>query len=169
MGDSGSLMIGLANAILVIKFINVASTPLVTVPVESAVAIGFAILIVPLLDTLRVFSIRIINGQSPFTPDRNHVHHLLLDRGLGHAAVTFTCVGINIGFVLLAWFGRSMGPSYLLLTMLVISFAGLGLLYYQRPRRTTMVIAKHINGSTELKTTSKVVTLTKEAATADQK
>lgn len=75
-------MIGLINAILVIKFINVANDPLVAIPVSSAVAIGFAILIVPLLDTLRVFSIRIFNGVSPFTPDRNHVHHLLLDRGL---------------------------------------------------------------------------------------
>src|SRR5436190_19119999 len=59
MGDSGSLMIGLVNAILVIKFISVAEAPFVAVPLESAVAIGFAILIVPLLDTLRVFSIRI--------------------------------------------------------------------------------------------------------------
>ncbi len=130
MGDSGSLMIGLVNSILVIKFINMASAPFVTVPITSAVAIGFAILIVPLLDTLRVFSIRIINGRSPFTPDRNHVHHLLLDRGLSHSAVTFTCVGINVAFILLAWLGRSLGPNYLMLSLLLLSFAGLGLLYY---------------------------------------
>ncbi len=167
MGDSGSLMIGLVNAILVIKFINVANAPLVLVPVPSAVAIGFAVLIVPLLDTLRVFSIRIINGRSPFTPDRNHVHHLLLQRGLSHAAVTFTCVGINIGFVMLAWFGRFLGPNYLLLIMLLLSFTGLGLLYYRRPR-PAMVIAKRIDGATELKTTSKVVTLTQEASIAEK-
>ncbi len=167
MGDSGSLMIGLVNSILVIKFINIANTPLVSVPVESAVAIGFAILIVPLLDTLRVFSTRILKGRSPFTPDRNHVHHLLLDRGLSHAAVTYTCVIINIGFISLAYFGRSFGPNYLLLIMLTLSFTGLGILYYIRPRRK-MVIAKRSDGSTELKTTTKVVTLTKEASTADQ-
>jgi UDP-N-acetylmuramyl pentapeptide phosphotransferase/UDP-N-acetylglucosamine-1-phosphate transferase len=166
MGDSGSLMIGLVNAILVIKFINAANAPSVSIPIPSAVAIGFAILIVPLLDTLRVFSIRIFKGRSPFTPDRNHVHHLLLDRGLSHAAVTFTCVGINIGFILLAWFGRSLGPNYLLLIMLTLSFTGLGILYYRRPRRT-MIIAKRIDGATELKTSSKVVTLTKEAQVAD--
>lgn len=167
MGDSGSLMIGLINSILVLKFINVADSPLVSVPVTSAVAVGFAILIVPLLDTLRVFSIRILKGNSPFTPDRNHVHHLLLDRGLSHAAVTFTCVGINIGFILLAYFGRSIGPNYLLLIMLSISFTGLGILYYARPRRK-MVIAKRSDGATELKTASKIVTLTKEASKADQ-
>jgi UDP-GlcNAc:undecaprenyl-phosphate/decaprenyl-phosphate GlcNAc-1-phosphate transferase len=170
MGDSGSLMLGLVNAILVIKFINVASEPSVAVPIASAVAIGFSILIVPLLDTLRVFAIRIFNGRSPFTPDRNHVHHLLLGWGLGHAAVTFTCVAINIGFVALAYFGRSLGSTILLLIMLTISFAGLGLLYYRKPLRT-MVVARRVGGATELKTPSKVVTLTQdtETAAADQK
>ena len=166
MGDSGSLMIGLVNSILVIKFINVASTPFVAVPVTSAVAIGFAVLIVPLLDTLRVFSVRIFNGRSPFTPDRNHVHHLLLDRGLNHSAVTFICVAINIGFILIAWVGKSLGPNYLLFTLLSLSFAGLGLLYYGRSHRT-MVIAKGIDGTAELKTTSKVVTLKQESKAAD--
>ena len=170
MGDSGSLMIGLVNAILVIKFINVASEPSVLVPVESAVAIGFSILIVPLLDTLRVFAIRIFNGRSPFTPDRNHVHHLLLGWGLSHAAVTVTCVTINISFVMLAYLGRSMGSTTLLLIMLTLSFAGLGLLYYRKPLRT-MVIAKSVGGPAEIKTPSKVVTLTQETevAAADQK
>jgi UDP-N-acetylmuramyl pentapeptide phosphotransferase/UDP-N-acetylglucosamine-1-phosphate transferase len=166
MGDSGSLMIGLVNSILVIKFINMASAPFVTVPITSAVAIGFAILIVPLLDTLRVFSIRIINGRSPFTPDRNHVHHLLLDRGLSHSAVTFTCVTINVAFILLAWLGRSLGPNYLMLSLLLLSFGGLGILYKGRTRRT-MVIAKRNDGTAELKTTSKVVSLKQESKAAD--
>ncbi len=170
MGDSGSLMIGLVNAILVIKFISVASEPTAVVPIESAVAIGFSILIVPLLDTLRVFAIRIFNGRSPFTPDRNHVHHLLLGWGLGHAGVTITCVVLNISFVAMAYLGKSLGSSLLLLVMLAVSFAGFGLLYYRRPKRT-MIIAKRIDGASELKTASKVVTLTQdnEVATADQK
>jgi hypothetical protein len=167
MGDSGSLLIGLVNAILVIKFINVAHDPVITLPITSSVAIGFAVLIVPLFDTLRVFSIRIINGRSPFTPDRNHVHHLLLDRGLSHTAVTLSCVGINVGFIALAWFGRSLGTTYLLLIMLTIAFAGLGILYYGKPRRT-LVIARHADGTTEIKRTSKVVTFTTEAQAADQ-
>lgn len=168
MGDSGSLMIGLVNAILVIKFINTADKPFVAMPVESAVAIGFSILIVPLLDTLRVFTIRIYNGRSPFTPDRNHVHHLLIEKGFGHKAITFICVMINAGFVALAYFGRNIGPTFLLLIMLTLSFAGFGFLYSRRPRRS-MVIAKKLNGATEIKQTSKVVTLTQEAAAVDEK
>jgi UDP-N-acetylmuramyl pentapeptide phosphotransferase/UDP-N-acetylglucosamine-1-phosphate transferase len=163
MGDSGSLMIGLVNATLVIKFINIAGTAeAAAVPLESAVAIGFAILSVPLLDTLRVFTIRIINGRTPFTPDRNHVHHLLLDNGLGHRGVTFTCLAINISFILLVYLGQSLGPNYLLLIMLVLYFSGMYILYYRKPRRK-MVISRTDNEATELRTASKVVTLTKES------
>ncbi|HRF24023.1 MAG TPA: MraY family glycosyltransferase, partial [Chitinophagaceae bacterium] len=139
MGDSGSLIVGMVNSILVIKFILVADKPLATVPMNAVVAIGFAILIVPLLDTLRVFSVRIINGRSPFSPDRNHIHHLLLDRGLNHAAVTFTCVAINVLFILLAYFGQPLGPNYLLFIMLSIAFSGLGVLYYQKARKRYVV------------------------------
>lgn len=170
MGDSGSLLIGLVNSILVIKFINTAADPTVAIPVDSAVAIGFSILIVPLLDTLRVFSIRIFNGRSPFTPDRNHIHHLLLGWGLGHIGVTVTCVMINLGFVALAYFGRSLGTTLLLSIMMLLAFVGFGLLYYRRPVRT-MIIAKRPGVAAELKPTSKIVTLSQEPeiAAADQK
>jgi UDP-GlcNAc:undecaprenyl-phosphate GlcNAc-1-phosphate transferase len=168
MGDSGSLILGLVNAILVIKFINVAHSPFVAIPLTSSVAIGFSILIVPLLDTLRVFSIRILNGKSPFTPDRNHLHHLLLDRGLGHKAVTICCVGINIGFILIAWVGRSLGSTLLLTTMISMAFIGIAFLYYYRRPRRTMIITKSATGKAELKTTSKILTLTKEVQTAEQ-
>lgn len=161
MGDSGSLMVGMINSILVIKFILVADKPLATVPMKAVVAIGFAILIVPLLDTLRVFSVRIINGRSPFSPDRNHIHHLLLDRGLNHAAVTFTCVAINVLFILLAYFGQPLGPNYLLFIMLSIAFSGLGVLYYQKARKR-LVVSKDINGKVEIKRTSKIFDLTKK-------
>jgi hypothetical protein len=160
-------MIGLINSILVIKFINVASDPAIAIPIEATAAIGFSILIVPLLDTLRVFAVRIFKGCSPFTPDRNHIHHLLMNWGFGHAAITLLCVGINVGFVIFAYTFRSIGPTYLLLIMLSISFAGFGLLYYRKPRRTTITIAKRMNGTTELKTASKVVTLTQETVAAD--
>ncbi|MEJ7682105.1 MAG: MraY family glycosyltransferase [Segetibacter sp.] len=61
MGDTGSLMIGLVNSILVIKFIETGSSYSVY-PVTASPAIGFGILLLPLMDTLRVFSIRIMNG-----------------------------------------------------------------------------------------------------------
>ena len=167
MGDSGSLMIGLVNAILVIKFINVADAPFVSIQIPAAVAVGFAVLIVPLLDTLRVFSIRILNGRSPFTPDRNHVHHMLLDRGFGHAAVTAICVGVNIAFIGLAWLGRGISSNYLMLILLVLAFSGLGFLYYKNSRYRSLVVAKDLDGKAKLKPASKLATLSKETSVVE--
>ena len=169
MGDSGSLMIGLVNAILVIKFITVADSQSIIFPIQSAVAVGFSILMIPLLDTLRVFSIRIFKGNSPFTPDRNHVHHLLLDRGFKHTGVTFFCLFLNIGFIAVAYFGQSFGPTKLLLLMLVIAFSGLAILYYHKRAKPTMFIAKHLDEEKDFVTaTPKVVTLSKETAIVEQ-
>jgi UDP-GlcNAc:undecaprenyl-phosphate/decaprenyl-phosphate GlcNAc-1-phosphate transferase len=176
MGDCGSLMVGLVNATLVIKFINVAESPEIIFPITSPVAVGFSILIVPLLDTLRVFSIRIAKGRSPFTPDRNHIHHLLLERGLSHPAVTFTCFAINIAFIAIAYFGRPLGSTYLLAIMLGLAFSGFAFLfYYRKSRYSTLVVSRSLNGNgknvVDIRPTSKVVTLTQEAetmATADK-
>lgn len=132
MGDSGSLMLGLVNSFLVIKFIQVADTPTMPYPIPSSVAVAFAILVVPLTDTLRVFSIRILNGRSPFSPDRNHIHHLLLDRGLNHKYVTFSCLLLNMGFISIAYFGRSLGPNYLMAIISAVSVSLLALLIYTR-------------------------------------
>jgi hypothetical protein len=76
---------------------------------------------------------------------------------------------LNVFFVLLAYSGKAWGSGYLLVTMFTISFFGIGLLYYRRPR-TKLVVAKHLNEtiSTEFKQTTKVVTLTKEAIAAEQ-
>ena len=121
-----------------------------------------------LLDTLRVFSIRIFKGSSPFTPDRNHVHHLLLDRGFKHTGVTFFCLFLNIGFIAIAYFGQSIGPTKLMLLMLVVAFFGLAMLYYYKKAKPTMFIAKHLDEEKDFATTPKIVTLTKEAAIVEQ-
>ena len=169
MGDSGSLMLGMFNAILVIKFINLASLSTVSFPIVSAVAVGFAILFVPLLDTLRVFSIRIFCGRSPFSPDRNHFHHLLLDKGFSHTSVTLSCTVINILFIALAYFGRNLGPSYIMLIMLAIAFSSLGLMYFHRTRQKVSIPTINLTKTLvreEIKPTSKVIALKKEDAIA---
>jgi UDP-GlcNAc:undecaprenyl-phosphate/decaprenyl-phosphate GlcNAc-1-phosphate transferase len=105
----------------------------------SSPAIGIAILMVPLFDTLRVFALRIFNRRSPFSPDRNHIHHLLLDKGLSHSAVTYTCVGINILFIAFAFMARNWGATYIILTMVGVAAAGTALLWYTNPRVTVYV------------------------------
>ena len=115
MGDTGSMLIGLVASVLVIKFINVAEVVNVNFPIIASPAIGFAILMIPLLDTLRVFGIRIIHRRSPFSPDRNHVHHLLLDKGLSHRAITMILVSVNVLCIIGAFVARGVGATALIL------------------------------------------------------
>jgi len=95
MGDSGSMLIGLVSAVLFIKFISAAST-VTDYPIVAAPVVGFAIMLIPLMDVLRVFCVRISRNRSPFSPDRNHIHHLLLNKGLSHATVTLVLAGISL-------------------------------------------------------------------------
>jgi UDP-N-acetylmuramyl pentapeptide phosphotransferase/UDP-N-acetylglucosamine-1-phosphate transferase len=170
MGDSGSLLLGLVNAILVVKFINVADAVDGNFPITASVAIGFSILIVPLLDTLRVFSIRIYKGRSPFAPDRNHIHHLLLDRGLSHSAVTLSCVGLNLSMIGMAYFGRSMGSTVLLSLMLFAWFGAVGALIYFWKPVPKLVVAKSFVSKSEpvIQSATKVVSINPEAAVVEQ-
>lgn len=133
MGDTGSLLIGLLNSIMVIKFINVAGAPGAKLPFEAAPAIGFAILIVPLFDTLRVFSLRILDRRSPFSPDRTHVHHFLLDLGFSHRNVTLLCLGTNIGFIALTVSISNLGTTIVIGVLLAIAISLIALIYYSRP------------------------------------
>jgi UDP-GlcNAc:undecaprenyl-phosphate GlcNAc-1-phosphate transferase len=144
MGDTGSLLIGLINSILVIKFINIAGSQAVPVPLEAAPAIGFAILIVPLFDTLRVFALRIFNKRSPFSPDRNHVHHFLLQFGFSHRKITLLCVGSNICLLLTAYFLRSFGTTVVVGVLMIVSCAFTAIIYYSRPKNKVTEV-KDIN------------------------
>ena len=161
MGDTGSLLIGLVNSILVIKFISIASNPSSPIPLESAPALGFAILLVPLFDTLRVVSHRIINRRSPFCPDRNHIHHFLLDLGLSHRMIAFTCVAANILFIALAYSLRFAGSSLVMLILGAVAIFIVGIVYYNKPRRKLLVTNGHLHEETIIKT-HKILTLSEE-------
>ena len=162
MGDTGSLLIGTVNAILVIKFINTASSKEVSLPIESAAALGFAALMIPLLDTLRVFAIRIFKRRSPFSADRNHIHHLLLDRGFSHNAIAILLVCINLGVVGLVYAGRSLGCTILLLSIFAFFFSFIALAYYGRSRPRLAIAKNEQTEKGEIKT-STLVTMTKDS------
>lgn len=131
MGDTGSLMIGLINTILVIKFIQTGSN-YTAYPISSAPAIGFGILFLPLMDTLRVFGLRIMSGRSPFSPDRTHIHHLLLNRGFDHKQVTLTCVGVSIAISIISFYFQGIGTGLLILLLGGIFFGLIYLLHFKK-------------------------------------
>lgn len=122
MGDTGSLIVGVVLSILAIKFIEmnrildkfhpnkILSVPVVTV----------AILVIPMFDTLRVFMIRILNGRSPLSADRNHIHHLFLQLGFSHMKTTAILALFNISAIASIYCLQGFKGELLLLGLLII-------------------------------------------------
>lgn len=168
MGDTGSLVLGLLNAVLVIEFINFNSSATAATAVlhlEASPAIGFAILFVPLFDTLRVFSLRILHGESPFTPDRNHIHHILLRLGLGHKKVTIYLFLANLAVPFIAYATQSFGSNLVLGGILVVGFATVSMLVNIYGKRRIRMVDGAITGSKMAKGKIRFISyITKEAA-----
>ncbi len=97
MGNTGSLLIGFFLAFFAVRFVNLnaeyRSNPRAFF---NAPIIAVVVLIIPIFDTLRVFLVRLLNKKSPFSADRNHMHHILLDNGLTHAGATTVLCGASL-------------------------------------------------------------------------
>jgi UDP-N-acetylmuramyl pentapeptide phosphotransferase/UDP-N-acetylglucosamine-1-phosphate transferase len=99
MGDAGALVLGVILAALIISFneINISATSpyhIFNVPMVSV-----CILVLPMFDTIRVFTIRIFHKKSPFSPDKNHLHHMFLALGYNHKQATAILLFINIIYI----------------------------------------------------------------------
>ena len=95
LGDGGSLLLGTLVSVYIFHLLSE------DYQFQTAFAFNktlFSVLVIfyPLLDLLRVFIIRVKAGQSPFKPDQNHLHHLLLKYGLSHAAISMSLVVIHV-------------------------------------------------------------------------
>jgi UDP-GlcNAc:undecaprenyl-phosphate GlcNAc-1-phosphate transferase len=88
MGDSGALVIGLVLAASTISVTGQVDPtridPGQLVPAFIPLALPLAVLVVPLVDFGLAVTRRILNGRSPFSADRKHLHHRLLDMGHTH-------------------------------------------------------------------------------------
>lgn len=136
MGDCGSLMIGMIIGIYTLHYLS--SKPLTPnlrlfIP-DSRVIFVSAVLFIPLFDTTRIIIIRILNGKSPFEADRNHLHHVLLDRGLSHLKASISLGFLNI-FVLCIFFLISKEFSQIIvLIIMLLLYALITLMFYMLKR-----------------------------------
>ena len=106
MGDTGSLVIGSVLGLLTFK--------LLSLKVDAYTSLSFnreqlplfliSVLFVPLLDTIRVMFLRAIRGVSMFKPDKNHIHHIIVDFGLSHRRASFFIGLLNFLVALIMFF-----------------------------------------------------------------
>jgi UDP-N-acetylmuramyl pentapeptide phosphotransferase/UDP-N-acetylglucosamine-1-phosphate transferase len=122
MGDTGSLLIGLISAVMALKFMEAGRVANGKLPeIYCVPALTFAILIGPIFDTARVFIIRIASGVSPFTADRNHIHHRMLKLGFNHLQTTLILTSINIASIAMVLLFKNYGNSILIVLIIAVS------------------------------------------------
>jgi UDP-GlcNAc:undecaprenyl-phosphate GlcNAc-1-phosphate transferase len=125
MGDTGSLTLGVIFAVLTILFNEIIPTNHVYNLVFASPAISLSIMIVPIVDTIRVFYIRISQKRSPFSADMNHIHHHLIRITKNHLHATIILVIINSFFIFLSiGFIEILGNSYMFLLIITLGFLG---------------------------------------------
>ncbi|MDR3189037.1 MAG: undecaprenyl/decaprenyl-phosphate alpha-N-acetylglucosaminyl 1-phosphate transferase [Prevotellaceae bacterium] len=115
MGDTGSLVLGFVFSVAIVKFLQISGNPdfVSAYKFNAPVSMAVAFAIIPLFDTGRIFLLRLSQGRSPFTPDKLHIHHLLLRMGFDHSQVALI---MGLLYLLL------LGGAYLLAQQLSDNF-----------------------------------------------
>jgi UDP-GlcNAc:undecaprenyl-phosphate GlcNAc-1-phosphate transferase len=111
-GTSGVLFLGYTLAIL-----SILGT--------AKVAVALLVLGVPIIDTFWIIVRRLASGRTPFSPDRGHIHHRLLDLGLSHTQAVLLIYGMCIGLAVLSLLLSGSGQFYAFLGLFVLSGVGL--------------------------------------------
>jgi len=127
MGDTGSLVLGFLIAAMSIRLLALDSglDRLPFSPKYVPVLMGVIILI-PLFDVIRVFTIRILQGKSPLSADRIHIHHIIIDRfKWSHRRTAFVIsllsFKITLCSLVLIWSGFEFSALVFFLIMIVVA------------------------------------------------
>lgn len=132
IGTSGVMFVGYTLAILAILG-------------TAKVAVALLVLGIPIIDTFWIIVRRLATGRSPFTPDRGHIHHRLLDLGLSHSQTVLVIYGICIVLAVLSFVLSGTGQVYAFLG-LAVAF-GLGLFLLTRGESSDALEAESYDGS----------------------
>jgi UDP-GlcNAc:undecaprenyl-phosphate GlcNAc-1-phosphate transferase len=118
MGDGGAYFMGFTLA-------AVGVIGLVKIPAFTAVLLPYVILAVPIVDMSAVILARLSQGKSPFTADKRHLHHRLLNAGLSHrwTVLFIYCLTLWVGSLALALAGVPSGITYVCIATSLLSFA----------------------------------------------
>ena len=108
LGDFGSLLIGSIITYFIFSILH-SGNKIITDKWVNRSLISVLLLIYPLIDTLRVYILRAKSGNSPFLPDRRHLHHKLIDKGYSHVKASVMIALLSISLLVLGF-----GVSFLI-------------------------------------------------------
>lgn len=117
LGDAGSMFLGLAVTWFLIRFTQ---EPVSLLRPMTAIWL-FAL---PIMDTVAIMTRRAVRGRSPFAPDREHFHHILLVAGFSVRTTVLIVLGISLLMALLGLAGEWAGvPEFIMFYVFLLLFA----------------------------------------------
>lgn len=102
LGDAGSLSLGFILVVAGILLFNHSAVSS-QIPNDLAGKTVLGLLLLPVLDSFRVYAERLFSGLSPFKADRRHIHHLYLNLGLSHRKSTAMILLTSLGMTGILW------------------------------------------------------------------
>jgi len=127
MGDSGSQLLGFCSGAICILVTQMSNTALS--PMMAVLVLGL-----PMLDVFSVMAMRISEGRSPFSPDKNHIHHRFLDIGFSHREAVYVVYAIQIALVLTAFLLRYATDELILFVYLAFCIILLSMIAFAKRR-----------------------------------
>jgi UDP-GlcNAc:undecaprenyl-phosphate GlcNAc-1-phosphate transferase len=134
MGDGGSLVVGFIICVLAMKMINYEAPALPeSLRTISKPVLAMTILAYPLMDTFRVFLLRALKGKSPFSADKNHIHHRLIGKGYSHKKASAILYSFNVLLIGMVFLLRDLPATLAFTVMLPIAVLGTQVLLWLKP------------------------------------
>lgn len=142
IGDAGTLSMGILISTFVRNMLRATTDHTPIADNLGLIPLSLAIMSIPVFDTLRVMSARIMRGASPFYPDKTHLHHAFIDLGFSHIGTTFSILCMN-SLVVIAWLiaykcGATIDVQlYIVIAMSTLATFGIYAFIYYHIRRNT--------------------------------
>ena len=113
IGDGGSLLLGTSMTVTCFCILDEKSPCAAIADTYGVGLIPFtlAVLAIPVFDTLRVMTLRMARGNSPFSPDKTHLHHLFIEMGFSHVVTSLIICTANTLIVLCWWLSWKLGAG----------------------------------------------------------
>ena len=122
MGDTGSMLLGFVAAFMATVYIEHHNQVCPVFKIPSNPILAMAAIFLPIYDTTRSFFVRLVRGKSPFKPDKNHVHHLLIRLGCTHMQATGILVLYSISVIVLTLILTKIKFGYLMTFTIIMIY-----------------------------------------------
>lgn len=120
IGDGGTMMLGFLMTIFALGALSLRRGSELEAQGIGVIAMTLAILCIPIFDTLRVMTARMVRGRSPLKPDKSHLHHLFIDMGFSHLGTAVAILSINFAVIILWLLLWLCGASVNIQTIVVV-------------------------------------------------